>query len=218
MVGKISLFLKTKSWWWKTGLILAIIHFFFIGLFVVEIGTGGADAQWQLVWILPDYIDFPVSILMWQIKAVVPDAHFYYDFCDLFCFPPAPLGDLRDFIIPATFYLIIGTAWYFYLPRLIERIAGKIAVDRIGYLCITLLFIIPIISKWSEEIVLYLDDLPPAFTSKICGLWCFLWVGFFAWLLLGHSKKTRAMWLLFLGIFVFYQFFKETYMYFKFIR
>jgi hypothetical protein len=211
------MFFKTESWWWKTGLILSIIHFLFVGFLVVDIGMGGTGGQWQFAWIVPDYLDFPVSSLMWQIRSFMPDSYFYYDFDDFYSFPPEPVGDLRDFIVPSVFYLLIGTAWYLYLPLLIAKVAKKMVIDRVGYLCIVFLFIIPLFSKWVELIWLYIDGLPPFLPFATYGTLCLLWAGFFVWLCLGHARKVRAIWLLCLSIFIFYQFFKEMYIYFKFI-
>ena len=203
---KLITWLKAKSWWFKSGLILAFLHLVFMS-WIIAIIIGG-DAQWQLVWILPQHVDFPISLLHWHIiLPIVPNID-----VDVFYLLPAELshlGGLGDFIAPCLFYLLGGTVWFFYLPTLLGKISKKIATRTAGRLIAVLLMTIPIFSSWLQIFRSYTAYGWPDYVDYIfdwtyylsCGLWAVLAVWLF---FVGHLRKVFLLVLFLLPLVLYY--------------
>jgi hypothetical protein len=84
---------------------------------VHDMVESGFDALWQLAWLIFAVIDFPVSLLALLTQKIVPDCYFRS--------LPYPIGKLRDFIVPAFFYGVLGTLWYFFIPVAVSSIMNK---------------------------------------------------------------------------------------------
>jgi hypothetical protein len=70
-------------------------------------------ADWIWIWILFMIIDFPISLVLFNILQSLP----YISVS----FLPNPLNDARTFLIPALFHGIIGPIWYFFLSLFIIK-------------------------------------------------------------------------------------------------
>ena len=188
--------LKAKTWWFKSGLILAFLHVVFMS-WVISI-TIKADAQWQLVWTLPQHVDFPISLLHWYIiRPITPNID-------------------ADVIVLGLFYSLVGTAWFFYLPILLGKISKKIATRTAGRVVAVVLMVIPIFSSWLQIFRFYTayDGLYYIITWTyylICGLWVILSV----WLLFVGSRRKVVLLLLCLTPLVFYYPIQDLYFYIK---
>lgn len=103
----------------KIGVVLATAHFIVGSFFVYNILRWSVNAQWQLLWFLPFTIDFPISLLYVFIISL-PFFNFSVSFL------PYPIGEIKSFMMPCLMHIILGTLWYFYLPRLIVLLAKKV--------------------------------------------------------------------------------------------
>ena len=188
--------LKAKTWWFKSGLILAFLHVVFMS-WVIYITIEGS-AQWQLVWILPEYVDFPISLLHRYIILAIK--------LDIFI----------DIIALGLFYLLVGTVWFFYLPILLGKISKKIATRTAGRVIAVVLMALPIFLSWLQIFRFYTayDGLYYIITWTyylICGLWVILSV----WLLFVGSRRKVVLLLLCLTPLVFYYPIQDLYFYIK---
>jgi len=191
--------LKTRSCSFRMGLIIAVLHFVFAAFVVLMIGVDGGGAQWQMGWCSLDSIDFPASFLLWHIVVpVVPNICFY--------FLPEPVDSLSSFIVPAVFFIVVGSSWYFYLPIILEKISKKIADSKTGRIIAILLMLIPFFPTWIEiisyemNILLWIDYLAPL-----------IWTSLFIWLFFTESKRKRVLFLLCLMPIVSYNLFHYLY-------
>ena len=92
----------------RTGVILASIHLALVG-YIVFIILSGQESSWALLWWLFWVLDFPVCIGIYVFN--------------LFSFPTgtSPLTDITNFWIPALYFGIVGTWWWYYVGANITR-------------------------------------------------------------------------------------------------
>lgn len=106
------------------GIILAIAHLVILAFAVDLIFSKAESGQWPLVWFIFIYLDFPFSLLYFIVGPLFFIVEFFLpihllirDFLGIFL--PWPITDFNNFLLPFFFFGILGTAWYFFLPRLI---------------------------------------------------------------------------------------------------
>lgn len=97
-----------KLW---VGLLLASCHFL-LWVYVVVLILAGHESAWPMYWNLFVALDFPVSMGIY-LFALVP-LHS----------GDTPIGDLNNFWVPALYFGIVGTSWWYMLgvlgPRYIK--------------------------------------------------------------------------------------------------
>ena len=101
----------------KIGLLLALLHMGYFLFSVAEI-VATQDALWQLGWLHFFWFDVPASVLLIPLAALCPQQSLAW--------LPYPLGELRDFWLPAILFGVGGTFWYFFLPIWVAKIAGHV--------------------------------------------------------------------------------------------
>jgi hypothetical protein len=211
---KIANWLKDKSWWFKTGLLLVFLHLLFL-IWIISIIYSG-DAQWQLAWWLPEHVDFPISLLFrYVILPITPSIEI-----DVSFLLPEHFGDFYGFISPFVFFLVVGTGWYFYLPVLLRKASKKIAVSQTSRAVVVLLMVTPVLVSWAElfRFQSYQNDL---YYLWYITDWAFyllptLWILLFIWLYFVSSRKKTILWLLCLLPLVFFYLSQELYVFIKF--
>ena len=196
--------LKEHSWGFRIGLFLACLHFaFFVSnaLYMIEHNEG----RWHMFWILCGYADFPVSLLL--TKVILP-----------VLFRGGPLQDpfmatnASTLMVFALFYAVVGTAWYFCLPILLEKAGKKIAATALTLTAAVAIMLIPIFTHWLQLLRFIARDvksLAPVFNSILPAIWTALLV----WLFFATARKKSVLWLLLLTPFVFYYFVRDLYCY-----
>lgn len=110
--------LAEKKLNFKFSLILCIIHITFFLFIVRQVIENSIDAQWQLTWLFMFIIDFPISLLLAPFLFLYPHQHI--------SFLNYPFNEVKDFLIPFFFYGILGSTWYFFIPKIITYIIRKI--------------------------------------------------------------------------------------------
>ena len=102
----------------KLGISLASLHFFSVVIAAAFIATS-TDKNAVMLWLYYLIIDFPIAFLL------VP-ASYLMDLIN----PISPIDalgnysvyrDIDNFWFPAVFIGIVGTVWWYYLPRLITN-------------------------------------------------------------------------------------------------
>lgn len=107
---------------YKIGTFLALAHFTFFVIFVRNIIIF-PDAQWELEWFTFLPIDFPISLLLFPLRAICPDITVK--------FLSYPLSEIRDFWLESILFGLFGTIWYFFLPILIAKIFRKLIRPKV---------------------------------------------------------------------------------------
>jgi len=107
-------FISSKKLSTKIGLMLCSVHIIFSIYILTYVIEWSKNGQWQFAWIFPFFVDLPISIFYVFIMSL-PFKNINFSFL------PYPICGLRDFLLPAFFVTIIGSLWYFYLPRLISN-------------------------------------------------------------------------------------------------
>lgn len=98
------------------GAAFATSHVLFLGYMTYGILTT-ADPVWPMIWLIVAAFDFPVSLLLFAVEAVIPLPQF--SIMHLVADTGSRLNDLNNFWIPFVFYLTAGTALWFVLPRMV---------------------------------------------------------------------------------------------------
>jgi hypothetical protein len=182
----------------RAGLTLGILHFCLMLLFLINIYRDTSDGQWFMVWLLPYYVDFPISAiferLIWYITINVEFLPPY--FCGL--------G-----------HLIAGSIWFFYIPIIINMCINRIATSKTSRILVGILSLLPMLTSWTYLLLeewgnVYCDsfnkytgyDLTSCMEYGLAVLYIVL-------LILAYnsngSKKRQILWLLFLMPYVFWQ-------------
>src|SRR5438552_18345869 len=90
----------------RLGLVLGAVHAALVALVAVAIVVG-SEPDWPMAWTLFLLLDFPASLLLFPLnglKSVMP-AHV--------ATVSSPWGDVWNFLVPLTFFLAVGTAWWY---------------------------------------------------------------------------------------------------------
>jgi hypothetical protein len=188
--------LKKNSVAIKIGLILGFTHLFFVLANVV-----GAiyyhEGRWPLFWILCGYLDFPVSLLLSRgILPVFSPVFTPYD-----PYLVASRGPI--FTIFLLFHTIVGSAWYLFLPVIIQKAAQKITTTTAGAITAGIMMIIPILANWIR-LLLFAGKNISATNIGLNSIMPAVWLFLFAWLFITNNRKKRVCWLLCLTPAVFY--------------
>ena len=203
MIGVPSI-LNKYSWGFKIGLFLAAAHFTLLSLNTIYM-IMFHDPQWHMIWIMCDYVDFPVSLLLTQIilPLFFPGPVWYDPYLD------RSLSAMMTF---GAFYAIVGTTWYFFLPILLEKAGKRIAAGPGTFTIAVFLMIIPIFAHWFQFL-----RFATGHTSLLApGLYSILpaiWTGLFIWIYFATARKKVTLWLLILAPFIFFYFVRDLYYY-----
>lgn len=99
------------------GITLGITHILIL-IFTIQLMYLDIEADWPLYWFVFVYVDLPISLLYpitYQLIAyMIPFAQIS---TFLRNFLPYPIYDIDNFIFPFIFFGILGTIWYFFLPK-----------------------------------------------------------------------------------------------------
>ena len=89
----------------KKGIIFALLHLALIAYIIFTILSGN-ESSWPMMWWVFNIVDFPVSLGIYIFALFA-----------LFDFPggPSPLKDISNFWVPAIYFGIVGTAWWYFL-------------------------------------------------------------------------------------------------------
>jgi hypothetical protein len=98
----------TKKRLKEIGMVLGGLHLIFsLGISFLVMKNAGKDAMWSIIWIPHLIFDFPFSaITLWGFGV---DSQIG--------FLSAPFNSLADFWIPVFNSVVLGTLYWYYLPR-----------------------------------------------------------------------------------------------------
>ena len=168
------------------------------------------EGRWHLYWILCGYVDFPVSLLLTQIILPV-------------LFRGGPLHDpfmsteASTLMVFALFYSVAGTAWYFWLPILIEKACRRIANTGWTFAAVVMLIIIPIFAHWLQ-LIRYVTGDTDCFVPGLYSILPAIWTAMLVWLYLVTRRRKAVLWLLILAPLVYFYFVRDLYYYMTLIR
>jgi hypothetical protein len=203
---EIPLRLEKRSWGFRIGLFLACLHFaFFVSntLYIIEHNEG----RWHMFWILCGYIDFPASLLL--SKIILPVFSHFFTNRDPYL---VAVYNSPMFVIFSLFHILVGSAWYFALPVLLEKAGKKITATALTLTAAVAIMLIPIFTHWLQLLRFIAHDVKnfaPVFNSILPVIWTALLV----WLFFATARKKSVLWLLLLTPFVFYYFVRDLYCY-----
>lgn len=98
------------------GFAFAFLHFSLF-TYIIALILSGREPDWPMYWLLFMGIDFPVSLLFILLGYVLG----FLPFQQMTRFLPGVFGDFRNFILPALFFGIVGTWWWYTIPQLIAK-------------------------------------------------------------------------------------------------
>ena len=158
-----------------------------------------------MFWILCGYADFPVSLLLTEIILPVffRGGLFYDPFLD---------RTILTMMVFATFYAVVGTAWYFFLPILVEKVTRKIAATVWATAAVIMIMIIPIFAHWLQLLQFISRDVGPTAIRLNCVL-PGVWTALLIWLFFTNIRRKVLLWLLLLAPPVFYYLAHDIYYY-----
>lgn len=200
----VSTWLKSRSWGFRVGLFLASAHLLVFVLNVLDM-IRLHDGRWHMFWIVCGYIDFPVSLLL--TKVILP-----------LCYHGGPFQDpfmsryLLTRMVFITFYSIVGTAWYFLLPILIEKAVKQTATTARTVTASAVIMVIPIFAHWLQ-LLRFIPYSAKCFSPGLNSILPAIWTALLVWLCFATTKRKAAMCLLLLAPFVFYYFLHDVYYY-----
>lgn len=105
---KLPIRLKARSFAFRTGLVLAGLHFLFVSVSIIDMMHNPGEPR-HMFRRLPAYLDFPVSLLIpWVIQPI---------HSALFSIHRLYLSErLLRFVTFSVFHLVVGSIWYFHHP------------------------------------------------------------------------------------------------------
>jgi len=194
----------------QVGLLIGSAHMLFILANVIDIIRRN-EGQWNMFWILCGYIDFPISLLLSHVILPVlgADPHLSNPYMT------ATRGPM--FTIFLLFHTLVGSAWYFALPILVQKVARKITATTTGAVAAAAMIIIPIPVHWLQLLQFIGRDTAPTAIRLNCVL-PGLWMALFVWLLFTNARRKALLWLLGLAPPVFYYLVKDLYYYIALAR
>ncbi len=204
---EIPLRLKDRSWGFKAGLLLACLHFTFVlsnTIFMIEHNEG----RWHMYWIILSYADFPASLLLTQIilPIFLPNGPLY---------DPYMSTNASVLMLFSSFYIVLGTSWYFLLPILLEKASRKIMTNNQTAAAAVTIMIIPIFAHWLQ-LLRFAPRKVYYFTPGLNSILPAVWIALLFWLFLATKYKKAVLWLLLFAPSVFYYFIHDLYYYMMF--
>ncbi len=196
--------LKERSWGFRAGLFLGGAHFLIFVLNTLYMVRHN-EWRWHLYWILCGYVDFPVSLLLTQI--ILPVLFHGGPFRD-----PFLSREASTLMVFSLFYAVVGTAWYFWLPILIEKVGRRIANPGWTFGGVVVLTIIPIFAHWLQ-LIRYVTGEADIFVPGLYSILPVIWTTLLVWLYFATARRKAVWWLLILAPFVYYYFVRDVYYY-----
>ena len=101
------------------GIILALAHLYLV-IYTINSILYNREPDWPMYWMLFTGIDFPFSLFLLPLS-------FLLDFLNLGVLVetfPSPLNDVTNFWLPAFFFGILGTIWFFFIPTIVMKIVS----------------------------------------------------------------------------------------------
>jgi hypothetical protein len=192
------------SWGFRIGLYLGVAHFTLI-VFNTIYMILYHDPQWHMIWIMCDYADFPVSLLLTQVilPLFFPGPILYDPYLD------RSMSAMMTFLV---FYAVAGSAWYFFLPVLLEKAGKRIAAGPGTFTIAVVIMIIPIFAHWLQ-FLRFVTGHTSLFAPGLYSILPMIWVGLLVWLYFASAGKKVVLWLLLLAPFVFFYFVRDLYYY-----
>jgi hypothetical protein len=198
--------LKQCSWGFKAGLLLGGAHFLLFVLNTIYTAMH-PDGRWHLYWILCGYIDFPVSLVLTQV--ILPVFYRGGPFQD-----PFMSTNASTLMVFSLFYAIMGTAWYFLLPILIEKACKKIANTGRTHAGVIALAVIPIFAHWLQ-LFRFVTGETDLFVPGLYSILPAVWTVVLVWLYFATARRKAVWGLLILAPFVYFYFVRDLYYYLK---
>ncbi|MBN2019076.1 MAG: hypothetical protein JW749_02490 [Sedimentisphaerales bacterium] len=205
---KIPLWPKEYSTGFKAGLFLASAHlllFVWNTLYMVWHDEG----RWHIYWILCGYIDFPVSLLLTEVILPVLFRNPFND--------PFMSTTIQTLMIFTMFYSFVGTAWYFWLPILIEKAGRKIATTRLTFWAVAVLIFLPIFAHWFQ-LLRFAGGNSQCFVPGLYSVLPAVWTFLFAVLFFATKWRKTVLWLLLLAPFIYFYCVRDLYYYITLLR
>jgi hypothetical protein len=110
------------------------------------------------------------------------------------------------------FYAVAGSAWYFFLPVLLEKAGKRIAAGPGTFTIAVVIMIIPIFAHWLQ-FLRFVTGHTSLFAPGLYSILPMIWVGLLVWLYFASAGKKVVLWLLLLAPFVFFYFVRDLYYY-----
>lgn len=166
-----------------------------------------SEGRWHMFWIICGYIDFPLSLVL--SKFILPVFAHYFTHADPYL---AARYNGPLFWVFSLFYILVGTAWYAFLPLFIHKASKKITVTTTGASVAAAMMIIPIPSNWIQLLRFFGHDTAPTAIVLNSALPC-VWMALLAWLFVTNTKRKATLWLFCLAPPVFYYLIQDLYYY-----
>jgi hypothetical protein len=105
----------------KLGRIFGITHLSFVVILGYFIATSN-DGESGMAWFIFAIVDFPISFLLMPLNELIGLIE---------C--PAPIGsngnylplsDYKQFWLPASFFGVVGSIWWYYMPAVVKYCLG----------------------------------------------------------------------------------------------
>jgi hypothetical protein len=197
--------LQRRSAALQIGLVLGFTHLFFVVANVIGV-IYYHEEQWPMFWTLCGYLDFPVSLLLSQvILPVFSPLITRYD-------PFLVSSHGLIFTIFLLFHTIIGSAWYCFLPVLVQKAARRITTTTAGAFAAGVLMTIPIFANWIQ-LLRFIGGNTSIIDVGLNSVLPAIWVVLFIWVFITNARRKRLCWLLCLAPAVFYYLIVDIYYY-----
>lgn len=108
----------------RLGSTFALFHIALV-IYVVTFILNGVERDWPLYWLLFLLLDFPVCLIEVGVNCLIFDSYEQtwiptrLDLVESY----SPLNDVVNFWMPLLIYGVIGTVWWFIIPRIIQQLA-----------------------------------------------------------------------------------------------
>lgn len=96
----------------RLGLTLAVTHALAV-ILVASLIVKTSEPDWPMAWTLFLFLDFPVSLFLFAINWLLRSLPAHVSGM------PQPFGDVWNFLAPIAFFGIVGSAWWYWLGRLL---------------------------------------------------------------------------------------------------
>lgn len=178
------------------GSVLGGLHFLWVSLGIYTILSSSGDALWQLAWIPFSIADYPLTLILDHVLyPIIPDEYINI------------LGGcgVHDFLLPASFHLIAGSLWFFFLPMIISKLTRFFAKENKSRVLIGFLIISPFFCHIVNRAYLLSCTSGINLDKAIIGLYVLI---FTAWLLVIFylvifKKRIRLLFLVILALIMF---------------
>ena len=90
-----------------------------VSLTIAAILSGAeAEPDWPMGWTIFLFLDFPVSLLLFIVESAGSALPSHVQLISGY----SPVNDVWNFLVPAPFFALVGSVWWFLLVRWFQRL------------------------------------------------------------------------------------------------